>query len=222
MNLSPGWDQTYRESRQLSVWPWSDLVSFTLRHARPDGGFHRVLELGCGAGANIPFFRKLGVDYWAIEGSAFVVAKLHEAFPDLGERIVAGDFTREIPFDGPFDLVIDRSSLTHNETVAVRRTLRMVCDLMRPGAKFIGINWFSMKHSAAAAGDPVDSHTRTNIPAGQFAGVGAVHFSDQEHIVELIGTAGFQLERLEHHAIDAVLPASGDTLSWWNFVAVKP
>jgi SAM-dependent methyltransferase len=222
MNFSPGWDQTYRESRQLSTWPWSDLVSFTLRHARPDDGFRRVLELGCGAGANIPFFRKLGVDYWAIEGSAFVVAKLHEAFPDLGDRIVAGDFTREISFDGPFDLVIDRSSLTHNDTDAIRRTLRMVGSLMRPGAKFIGINWFSTKHSAAAAGDPMDPHTRTNIPAGQFAGVGAVHFSDQEHIVDLIGTAGFSLERLEHQEIDGVLPTGGSTLGWWNFVAVKP
>jgi SAM-dependent methyltransferase len=222
MNFSPGWDQTYRESRQLSVWPWSDLVSFTLRHARPENGFRRVLELGCGAGANIPFFRKLGVDYWAIEGSAFVVAKLHEAFPDLSGRITTGDFTREIPFDGPFDLVVDRSSLTHNDTVAIRRTLQMVHDLMRPGAKFFGINWFSMKHAAAAAGDPVDSHTRTNIPAGQFAGVGAVHFSDREHIADLIGTAGFQLERLEHQETDAVLPAGGGTLGWWNFVAVKP
>ncbi len=162
------------------------------------------------------------MDYWAIEGSGFVVAKLHEAFPDLSGKITAGDFTREIPFDGPFDLVVDRSSLTHNDTVAIRRTLRMVHDLMRPGAKFIGINWFSAKHAAAAAGDPLDSHTRTNIPAGQFAGVGAVHFSDREHIIDLIGTVGFQLERLEHQETDAVLPAGGGTLGWWNLVAVKP
>jgi len=221
MNFSPAWDQAYRESKQLSVWPWSDLVSYTFRHARPEHGFTRVFELGCGAGANIPFFEKLGVDYSAVEGSAFVVAGLHEAFPHLREKIAVGDFTQEIPFEGPFDLVVDRGSLTHNSTVAIRRTLRIVQDLMRSGGKFIGINWFSANRADAAAGDAVDAHTRTNILAGQFAGIGVVHFSDQAHIIDLLDTAGFCLERLEHHEINSVLPATGGTSGWWNFVAVK-
>ena len=47
------WDQRYKENLQMSIWPWSDLVSAVMRLRLPAST--RVLELGCGAGANIPF-----------------------------------------------------------------------------------------------------------------------------------------------------------------------
>jgi SAM-dependent methyltransferase len=204
------------------VWPWSDVVSYTLRHARPEHGFRRVLEIGCGAGANIPFFETLGVDYAAVDGSDFVVAKLNAAHPGLQGKIAVGDFTTEMPFAGPFDLVIDRAALTHNTTAAIRCGLGLVHNVLRPGGKLIGINWFSASHGDAVAGDSVDEHTRTNIVAGPFAGIGMVHFSDHGHIVDLIETAGFRFDRLDHHETAAVIPADGGRFGWWNFVAVKP
>ena len=113
-------------NEHLGVWPWSDLVSYIYRYARPSDGFQRVLELGCGAGANIPLFEKLGTDYHGIEGSPSIVQSLHEQFPNIKDRIVVGDFTKTIPFDGKFDLVVDRSSITHNVTSAIHRTLGMI------------------------------------------------------------------------------------------------
>ena len=43
----------YKEKLQMSIWPWSDLVTAVMRLRLPAST--RVLELGCGAGANIPF-----------------------------------------------------------------------------------------------------------------------------------------------------------------------
>src|SRR5690242_16756931 len=116
----------------MSIWPWSDLVSYVHRYANPGAGFNRVLELGCGAGANIPLFVQLGVDYSAIEGSPAIVARLHEVYPELAGKIVAADFTQSIPFDGSFDLVVDRISLAHNTTKAMQCALAMVFDKLRP------------------------------------------------------------------------------------------
>jgi SAM-dependent methyltransferase len=222
VNFSHAWDAAYREGRHWSVWPWSDVVSCTLRHARPEHGFRRVLEIGCGAGANIPFFERLGVDYAAVDGSDFVVAKLAAAYPHLQGKIAVGDFTESIPLAGPFDLVVDRAALTHNTTAAIRRGLGLVHGVLRPGGKLIGVNWFSTAHGDAAAGDSIDEHTRTNIGAGPFAGIGVVHFSDRGHIVGLIEAAGFRIERLDHHESAGVIPAQSVRLGWWNFVAVKP
>jgi SAM-dependent methyltransferase len=221
MTFSTEWEDAYK-GKQRAIWPWSDMVSYVNRYARPADGFHRMLEMGCGAGANIPFFLRQGMDYHGIEGSRTIVARLHEAFPELRERIVIGDFTAEIPFEAPFDLIVDRAAIAHNSVQAIARTFDMIVRHLRPGGKFIGIDWFATEHSAAKDGESVDTHTRTHIAAGQFAGIGAVHFSDQDHIMKLLGNAGFRVERLEHKHNRVVIPAGAESPAWWNFVAAKP
>ncbi|HEY6895645.1 MAG TPA: methyltransferase domain-containing protein [Rhodocyclaceae bacterium] len=223
MTFSTEWDDLYRSGTHLSIWPWSDVVTYVHRYANPSSGFNRVLELGCGAGANIPLFLKLGSDYFAIEGSSAIVQNLCNTYPTLSERIVVGDFTKEIPFDGLFDLVLDRSSLISNTTEAMQHTLRMVFERLRSGGKFIGIDWFSDKHQDATRGEAVDSHTRRNLPAdSHLAGTGAIHFCDRDHLIGLLEGAGFQVERLEHKQNQIAIPAGHGQLGWWNFVALRP
>jgi SAM-dependent methyltransferase len=222
MMFSPEWNQLYRDGRHNSTWPWSDMVSYVCRGSKPSDGFRRVLELGCGVGANIPFFLDLGADYWAIEGSEVAVDHLHQKWPQLRGRIVTADFTQTIPFDGPFDLVVDRSAVTHNTTAAIRRAHANAFQALRAGGRLIGIDWFSSCHSDAAKGRGIDSHTRAETGHGHLAGTGAVHFSDQEHLVELLTEAGFRVERLEHKWSEVVVPDDRLTMAWWNFLAVKP
>ena len=139
MSFSEQWEERYAANTHLSVWPWSDIVSLVHRHCKQviaTGG--RVLELGCGAGANIPFFKVVGVDYYAIEGSPTIVRQLHERYPDLAENIALGDFTSFQPFSEKFDLVIDRAALTHNSTVAIKKGLQVVFDSLKTGGIFIG------------------------------------------------------------------------------------
>ena len=107
MNFSNEWEGLFSDpsSNQISRWPWSDLVTYVMRYARPTGPDFRVLELGCGSGANVPFFKYMGVDYNAVEGSASAVAMLKEAYPDWADRFAVTDFTQSLHFDGPFDLI---------------------------------------------------------------------------------------------------------------------
>jgi SAM-dependent methyltransferase len=220
MGFSREWDDQYRANAHMSIWPWSDLVSYVLRYAAPKDGSCKVLELGCGAGANIPFFRHLGVDYYAIDGSEFIVRKLCERFPEYESTIATGDFTKEIPFEGPFDLVVDRASLTHATTSGIRNTLKMVHARMNPGGRFVGIDWFSALHSDALRGSPLeDERTRVEAREGQFVGLGSTHFSDKEHLIDLF--SAFRIQTLEHKTIRREIPADGHVLATWNFVAVK-
>jgi SAM-dependent methyltransferase len=220
MSFSPEWEQRYRENTHLGVWPWSDVVSFVMRHARPASQQYRVLELGCGAGANIPFFLSLGVEYYAIEGSATIVQQLHQRFPALKNNIVVGDFTQQFPFDGKFDLILDRASLTHNGTTAIRRCLDTVYDALKPGAKFIGVDWFSTAYSDYEKGRQTeDVYTRTGYEEGSFAHVGQVHFSDRPHLLDLFSK--FEMQVLEHKIIERALPEDGWRFASWNLVARK-
>ncbi|CAN5232829.1 hypothetical protein BH11PSE11_BH11PSE11_16520 [soil metagenome] len=220
MNFSAEWDAHYREVDRLSLWPWSDLVSYVMRYARPQATGFRVLELGCGAGANIPFFENLKVEYFAVEGSPAIVSKLHERFPALKDRIVAGDFTTTIPFDGEFDLVVDRSSLTHNTTAAIEQCLAAVHAKLKPGGKFIGIDWFSTANPQFQRGDAAgDAFTRGDFPDGQFAGVGRVHFSDKAHLLDLF--KDFRMSMMEHKLVQQEIPDPAHSFATWNLVACK-
>jgi SAM-dependent methyltransferase len=220
MSFSLEWDARYKANAQLSVWPWSDLIGFVMRYSRPTGPEYRVLELGCGAGANIPFFRDLGVHYYAIEGSPAIVETLWRKFPELQENIMVGDFTKSIPFPVEFDLIVDRSSLTHNSTSSIKRCLSLVCAQLRANGKYIGIDWFSTRHSEFHKGLPdEDVNTKSGYTEGQFSQVGRVHFSNQTHLQELFDN--FTLEVLEHKIITKQIPMSDHVFAAWNLVGRK-
>lgn len=204
----------------MSVWPWSDMVSYVMRYARPTGPGFRVLELGCGAGANIPFFLSLGVEYFGIEGSPAIVEKLKERYPALKDNIVAADFTLGIPFDGEFDLVVDRASLTHNATVAIVRCLDAVHAKLKPGGKYVGVDWFSTAYSDYRKGIAAeDEFTRTGYREGSFVDVGRVHFSDKSHLIDLFNQ--FEMMVLEHKIIQREIPDNGWHFASWNLVVRK-
>lgn len=224
MAFSTQWEDVYRRGEQTSTWPWSDLISYVMRYARPDGRPCQVLELGFGAGANVAFFLALGAHYSGTEGSATAVAQVRERFAAAENfRVACCDFTETIPFDGPFDLVVDRSSLTHNGTRAIRACLQRLHGLMRPNGKLIGIDWFSSAHADFAAGTALeDRYTRARFPSGQFRDVGTVHFSDEQHLRDLLGGAAFEVQRMEHKMSDTTIPAGEGRKAWWHFVAVKP
>lgn len=221
MSFSTEWDQIYAEGRQMTRWPWSDLISLTFRHVERRSDM-RVLELGCGAGANIPFFRSLGMSYHAFEGSPLIVRKLREENKDFAENISAFDFCLPWSYkDGSFDLVVDRAAVTHNDSESIRRVLSEVWRCLKPGGHFIGVDWFSIHHSSALLGQAAgEQATRAQIPTGQFAGVGKVHFSSEDSLRDLFGR--FEIIALEEKTVRTIAPAGTPLFASWNIVARKP
>ena len=221
--FSKEWDEIYSLNQQLTSWPWSDLVSLIHRHCKDaikNNGV--VLELGCGAGPNIPFIRSIGMEYYGVEGSKSVVQKLHKKFPELAERVAVGDFTSKdcflsIPM---LDIIIDRASVTHNNQRSITKTIGNSFDSLNSGGHFIGIDWFSTKHSDFGLGiDGGDTNTRKEIKTGQFANVGVVHFSDEKHLRSLFSS--FDIISLEEKIINTYEPKNNHQFSSWNIVARK-
>jgi len=222
MGFSREWEQRYAENTHMSVWPWSDIVSLVHRHCKSIivAGRGRVLELGCGAGANIPLFRALGLDYFAIEGSPTIVKQLHQRYPDLAGQIVIGDFTLVQPFEPGFDVIIDRASLTTNDSLSINAGLKLAIDALKVGGVFIGSDWYSKNHSDCSGGEQCDDeYTRTNHKSGQFVGTGKVHFSDERHLRDLFSE--FEIVFMEEKLTRRYEPADHHQFASWNIVARK-
>jgi SAM-dependent methyltransferase len=223
------WDLQYQQNKQISIYPWTDLVSYVMRYGNIDKYENRkdfkVLELGCGVGANIPLFYKLGVDYYAIEGSQTAIDLILDYYY-LDNKIKVDDFCKAIDFDIKFDLIVDRAAVTHNTTDDIKNCLDIVYNKLKPNGKFIGIDWFSMNHSDYISIDCnlynfKDVYTCCNFKEGQFKDVGKVHFSNEKHINKLF--SNFKVEILEEKIIKKLVPISEDNYQFasWNFVARK-
>lgn len=221
MAFSENWETTYSNREGWSVWPWSSLVSLVGRYCKPGKQVLNVLELGCGAGANIPYFKALNFNYYSVEGSPSVVTHLHERFPDLRSNIRCGDFTKEIPFEQRFDLIFDRASLTHNISADIHHSVRMVEGALVSGGLYIGVDWFSSTDSYAklGTGHRLDSATREHFETGPYKGIEPVRFSSKEEIE--VAFSGFHFLYLEETTHRIFLPENAGSLASWQFVAKK-
>lgn len=220
MSFSTEWDEAYRHNEQMSIWPWSDLISYVYRYTEAAKRSElKVLELGCGAGANIRFFSELHADYHACDGSAFIIDKLKTIYPQYASNLVAADFTDKLPFGTRFEVIFDRGALTHNNTDGIKKTITNVLDLLEDGGIYIGIDWFSVNHDDSVLGEFIDEHTRMmGKVGGQFDHIGQVHFSDASHLKDLF--KDFNLEVLQEKVVKTYLPKEHRFASW-NFVARK-
>lgn len=222
MTFSQEWEQRYQGAGAISLWPWSDLVRLFRRHFGSNFSKRiRVLELGCGSGANIPFFAAENVEYYAIEGSSAAVSELVLRNPSLAGKVKVGDFTLGIPFDIDFDAIIDRSSVTHNDTASIKKTLEYCYAKLQVNGIYIGIDWFSDDHSDLRYALPVegDSFTFDSFAKGRLCDVGKVHVSSYTHLKSLFKR--FELIWVEKKAIQQMIPDSELCQVTWNFVARK-
>jgi SAM-dependent methyltransferase len=218
--FSDNWEAEWDNRASYPEWPWTDLVSKIHRHTSMDAG-DTVLEIGCGAGANVPFFRDLGVEYYAIEGSESAVSELRDRFPDIGSTVSVGDFTAEIPFDVSFDYVVDRASLTTNSTEAINRCLDLITEQLRPGGQILSVDMYSTAHTEYDRGPTtVDEYTRSGFEQGVFANLGEIHFSSKDHIRELY-EGPFEITHLEHKTRTREIPDDEYQYASWDVIATK-
>ena len=136
------WDQIYKKNSNNSIWPWTDLISEVSKHMPNLKRKLNVLELGFGAGANIPFFLNNKFEYHGIESSLTITKKVNKKFK-IGKNLKCDDFGKKINFEKKFDIIFDRASICCNNSKIIATISENIYEKLEVGGLFIGIDWYS-------------------------------------------------------------------------------
>ena len=204
----------------MSIWPWSELISlyynnFQLKIKKKI----KILELGCGAGANIPFFTKLNADYYGIDGSKTIINLLKKKYPKLKKKLFVADFTKNIPIDKKFDLIIDRASITCNKKSSIIKSITNLRKKLNNKGLFFGIDWYSSSSTDFKKGlIDEDKNTKKNMKNSIFSNAGSFHFASKKMMINYFKK--FKIISL-NHKIDVNEKGRKHQLATWTIVAEK-
>ncbi|MBQ4846320.1 class I SAM-dependent methyltransferase [Pseudoalteromonas sp. MMG005] len=220
MAFCENWDELYRNNEHMSVWPWSEIVSGSLRHTNLRNASEKfaILEVGCGAGANFPFFLTHCPNVYGMDGSSFIIEQLKERYPSIAGNLHTCDFTKPWPISHQFDLIVDRGASVHNGHKDIQRYLNQAYEQLKEGGIMLITDWFSTEHSDyEKAPESIDKYTKSGYTWGPFAGVGSVNFFDAELIHTLVQQ--FEIISLDHSSSSSY--GSDNIHAAWSIVLKK-
>ena len=191
MTWDPIWEQIFRE-RDWGRYPPEELIRFVARYfyRASDRGQIKILEIGCGPGANIWFLAREGFDAYGIDGSETAIAKAERALKEEGlkARLQVGDINslcRLYP-SSYFDALVDVACLQCNGTQAIETILDQAVTILKPQGKI-----FSMMVADGSYGDglgkELEPGTFVEISEGPLQSKGISHFSNLEEVQRLFG-----------------------------------
>ncbi|MFH1115228.1 MAG: class I SAM-dependent methyltransferase [Pseudomonadota bacterium] len=176
----PVWEEIFR-SRPWGQYPPEELIRFVARvfYGVPDRAAVRILELGCGPGANMWYMAREGFSVYGVDGSPTAVALAGERLRQesltadlrVGDIVELGDLYTGLQFSAIIDVVC----LQCNRLCDVQRIVEQALDLLKPSGKFFAM---MIAHGSVGCGTGVriEEGTFDNITEGPFAGTGLNHF----------------------------------------------
>ena len=134
----PEWEVAYRET--TTPWetgkPSGELVRIVEgKILKPS----RVLEVGCGTGANAVYLARRGFEVTAIDSSPPAVERARTRAEQTGAllRIVLGDVFEFAETSGPFDLVFDAGFYHFIRRITLSRFLDLLWRVTSPGSLYL-------------------------------------------------------------------------------------
>jgi len=216
------WEEKYAAGH-TQRYPWDTVVSFVFQNAPRDRERSevRILEVGCGTGANLWFAGREGFSVTGIDASesAIATAQAWLSEENIKAELRIADFTA-LPFeDATFDLIVDRAALTCCGRDAMKTAIAEIARVAKPGAKFL-FTPYADSHSSVAGGTLDEDGTVRDITSGAVAGAGQIYFVSRREIPELLGECWEISEMARREEIDLKAPSS-QIHSEWKIVAVR-
>ena len=225
--FSQEWEDEYKRreaSNNIVSFPWSDVVSHLHRYCSEffcQEPPRKILELGCGTGANIPLFLSRGFQYVGIDGSDTAIKLVRAKFSQL--TFIKHDFTTTLPFeDESFDLILDRGSITYVETASLENMFQEIYRILKKGGLFLCVDLFSKEHPSfllAEKDKKIDGSTILNPSFGSTSFLGSVRFWDYNDILTYF--KDFKVLYKQHKKVDDMTREQKHGYASYDIIAKK-
>jgi SAM-dependent methyltransferase len=192
MSWDPVWETVYR-SRAWGQYPGEDVIRFVKGRFSKAGepSRARLLEVGCGSGANLWFMAREGFCVHGLDGSETAVGlardRLERECPGwaaAGGRVQAGDVA-QLPYpDGYFDGVLDVVALCYCGFEEAQHAYREMARVVKPGGRL-----FSRMFARGCWGDETGEAAGRDMwrcAEGPLQGFGGTRFAAEEDVPALL------------------------------------
>lgn len=202
------WDEIFK-SQPWGQYPGEDLIRFVAKnfYKVPQRSSVKLLEVGCGPGANLWYMAREGFQVYGIDGAPTAIelarSKLDRECPEWTGELDVGDII-SLPYaDETFDAVIDNECLSCNPYEASVRIYKEMSRVTKPGGKMFS-RTFAMGSWGDGSGTAAGHHAWF-CSEGVLAGKGLIRFTDPNEITDLV--SGWTVEKVEliTHTIDGMV-----------------
>lgn len=198
------WDKIWNNVFQTQKWgkyPSESVIRFVARNFYKENRRRcKILEVGCGTGANLWYLAREGFDVYGIDGSEAAIkkAKLRLRNDGLQVNLKVGDI-ENLPYaDEYFDGIIDNECLAHNSFLNAEKILREIKRVLKVEGLFYS-KTFSNKVYLGNIKRPRNKLEFNNLPEWPFKDRGFVRLTDRTGIKRLYGK-NFEIISLDNSA----------------------
>jgi SAM-dependent methyltransferase len=183
----PVWEEIFR-SKEWGKYPPEHVIRFVAEnfYRIPHRNGVRLLEIGCGPGANVWFMAREGFAVSGIDGSTTAIKQANERLWSEGLRadLFVGDYS-SLPWpESSFDGVVENVSLCCNRWDTVKRALAEVRRVLKVGAPFLS-SFFTDRTWGYRRGTMVEPDGYIDITEGPLTGFGFCLFLNHARLREL-------------------------------------
>jgi SAM-dependent methyltransferase len=188
MNWDPVWEKIFQE-QEWGKYPAESVIQFVARNFyKRDRQNTKLLEIGCGPGANIWYMAREGFDVYCIDGSATAIEKAAKKLEQdrLKADLKVGDIARLPYADSIFDGIIDVECLCCNSRANTNNILKEIKRVLKGDGLFYS-RTFTDDMYIGTDREILGPLEYNNISDGPLSGKGLVRLTNRKDIQELYG-----------------------------------
>lgn len=196
-NSNRAFSEVWEKLHAMQEWgkyPSENVVRFVARNFyKKERKKVKILDFGCGAGANTWFLAREQFDVYAFDGSQSAIDKARkylngEGFEDVHLSVQDGiSISYE---DEMFDCVIDNVCVYSNTKQNIDRMYKQIYRVLKKEGKLYS-SCFGIGTLGYRTGNELEEGTYENISEGVLQGRGVAHFFTQEEFFEQLSKIGF-------------------------------